>query len=76
MINFRRVSGSKGENFDIKATVIKDYQPMLCVFDILMLNGKVLSNKTLQERKEVLNDVFNPVEGRIKLSEYRLGHSK
>ena len=50
---------------------------MLCVFDILALNGCVLSNKPLRERKRVLDeDVFTPVEGRIVLSTYKEGSTK
>ena len=49
---------------------------MLCVFDILMLNDQVLSNKTLKERKEILADVFTPIEGRIEFSEYKLAGTK
>ncbi|ELU10753.1 hypothetical protein CAPTEDRAFT_17890 [Capitella teleta] len=69
--------GSKGEGFDIKSKDIADYQPMLCVFDILAMNGKVLSNKSLRERKRILdNDVFNPLEGRLVLSEYKEARTK
>ena len=45
------------------------YQPMLCVFDILLLNGEVLANRPMRERRSKLDDVFNPVEGRLKLSD-------
>jgi len=63
--------GSKGENFDIKSlTTASGYQPMMCVFDILECNGQVVSNRTLRERRLVLDDLFNPIEGRIMLSEY------
>ena len=43
---------------------------MLCVFDLLYLNGKVLANLPLRERRLKLADVFSPVEGRIMLSEF------
>jgi ATP-dependent DNA ligase len=64
-------SGSKGENFDIKSREVgaAGYQPMLCVFDILYLNGEVLVNRPLRERRSKLADVFNPVEGRLALSD-------
>ena len=55
---------------------LEDYQPMMCVFDILLLNGKVLSGKTLRERKQELADIFTPVEGRIQLSAYKEGRTK
>ncbi|XP_013776591.1 DNA ligase 4-like isoform X1 [Limulus polyphemus] len=58
--------GSKAENFDVKNLgPDNDYQPCLCVFDILLYNNKVLSNLSLRERLEYLKDVFEPVEGCI-----------
>lgn len=68
--------GSKGEGFDIKSSKLEGYQPMLCVFDILLLNDEVLTNKSLRDRRKILADVFNPVEGRICLSEYKEGQTK
>lgn len=62
--------GSKGENFDIKSKDAGIYQPMICVFDVLLFNGQVLTNRTLRERRRILEDVFEPVEGRIVISEY------
>ncbi|XP_064626451.1 DNA ligase 4-like [Lineus longissimus] len=68
--------GSKGENFDIKSTKeMENYHPCYCVFDVLMLNGKVWSNKPLTERLEALVEIFNPVEGRIFLAERRKGRT-
>jgi len=65
------IAGSKGENFDIKSRDVSGsgYQPMLCVFDILFLNGEVLANRPLRERRSKLVDVFNPIEGRLKFSD-------
>ena len=68
--------GSKGENFDIKSTNLVGYVPMLCVFDVLMINDKVLSNRPLRERKKLMLDVFEPVEGSIVFSEYKEGRTK
>ncbi len=69
-------SASKAENVDIKSANLTAYQPMLCVFDILMLNGEVLSNKPLRQRKEVLKTVFEPVDGTLVLSEWKDGKTK
>jgi DNA ligase-4 len=68
--------GSKGENFDIKSKELYDYQPCYCVFDVLMLNGQVWSNKPLSERLDAVEEIFNPVEGRIFLAERRKGRTK
>jgi len=58
---------SKGENFDIKSRdgTRTGYQPMMCVFDLLLLNGEVLTNQPLRQRRRKLADVFRPVEGRL-----------
>ncbi|KAK2178306.1 hypothetical protein NP493_548g00024 [Ridgeia piscesae] len=68
--------GSKGEQFDIKSTNLTTYQPMMFVFDILQYNHSVLSNKPLKERCKILKDVFDPIEGRIKVSEVKIGSTK
>lgn len=70
-------SGYKGQNLDMKSKENdQGFQPMICVFDILLLNGEVLSNKTLKERKKLLSQVFTPVKGRIILSEFREARTK
>ena len=74
--SFLPVTGTKGQQFDIKSMDTRDYQPMMCVFDVLMINDKVLSNKTLTERKEALKDVFNAIPGRIILSQCSKGKTK
>jgi len=63
-------TGTKGENFDIKSKDIAGYHPMLCVFDILLYNGQILANKPLRTRRQILDNVFNAVEGRLILSEF------
>lgn len=68
--------GSKGEQFDIKSTNLTMYQPMMFVFDILLYNDCVLSNKPLRERCKVLSDVFVAIEGRIKVSDIKEGTTK
>ena len=68
-----RRAGSKGEQFDIKSKDLKRYQPMMFVFDILLHNGRVLTNQPLRERRKILDRLFEPVEGRIQLSEVEEG---
>jgi len=46
------------------------YQPMMCVFDLLLLNGEVLANQPLRQRRRKLAEVFRPVEGRLILSNF------
>jgi len=46
------------------------YQPMMCVFDLLLLNGEVLTNQLLRQRRQKLADVFRAVEGRLLLSDF------
>ena len=49
---------------------------MLCVFDVLLLNDRVLTNQALRDRKRVIADVFNPVAGRLIVSEISTGKTK
>lgn len=63
-------------NTDIKRQQQEGYQPCLHVFDIVMLNDRVLTNLSLRERRKQLENVFEPEEGRILLSAYTEGKSK
>ncbi|KAL8610583.1 hypothetical protein ACOMHN_006302 [Nucella lapillus] len=66
--------GTKGEQFDIKSRDVveaKGYQPCLMVFDVLLYNGRVLSNLPLRERLTYLEKVVIPVVGRIQISEHK-----
>uniref|UniRef100_A0A2C9JHQ7 DNA ligase n=1 Tax=Biomphalaria glabrata TaxID=6526 RepID=A0A2C9JHQ7_BIOGL len=66
--------GTKGEQFDIKSRDVLErtgYQPCVQVFDVLLLNDKVLTNTPLRERLSLIDDVFTPVEGRIVKSVYK-----
>lgn len=63
---------SKSENFDVKHLRPGDFlRPCLVVFDCLMLNGEVLSKKSLRERIGVMEgDIFGEVEeGRCMMAE-------
>ena len=42
---------------------------MLYVFDILCINGEVLANRPLRERRSKLADVFTAVKGRLVMSD-------
>ncbi|XP_005097120.1 DNA ligase 4 [Aplysia californica] len=65
--------GTKGEQFDIKSRDCVErtgYQPCVQVFDVLLLNDRVLTNTPLRDRLPLLEDVFTPVKGRIIRSVY------
>ncbi|GFR84311.1 DNA ligase [Elysia marginata] len=66
--------GTKGEQFDIKSKDVLErtgYQPCIQVFDILLLNDRVLTNTALKDRLPLLEDVFTPIEGHIIRSVYK-----
>lgn len=46
-------------------------RPCLCVFDILLCNGQVLTNKPLCERLHYLENLFTPSEGIIMYTEQK-----
>ncbi len=58
------------DQYDIKSE--KEYENLtrcFCVFDILLLNDVVLTNKPLRERIQYLDKCFTSLEGRIKMLE-------
>ncbi|XP_068083258.1 DNA ligase 4 isoform X3 [Anabrus simplex] len=56
----------KGENIEVKSLKPDGYyRPCFCVFDILLLNDSVLTNKPLEERMKYLENVFTDAEGVI-----------
>lgn len=60
---------SKGEHLDVKNLKEDgDLQVCLVLFDIIYLNGQVLTNLPLSERLEKLKTVLIPLEGRIQFS--------
>ncbi|XP_059173254.1 DNA ligase 4-like [Physella acuta] len=66
--------GTKGEQFDVKSKDLVErtgYQPCVQVFDVLLLNDKVLTNSPLKDRLPLLKDVFTPITGRILTSTYK-----
>lgn len=57
-------------NTDIKHQREEGYQPCYYAFDLIMLNGRGLTNHPLKERLELLKTVFNEEEGRLLLSKH------
>ncbi len=56
-------------NIDVKTLKIGHVnQPCFYVFDIVFLNGQVLTNKPLSERAEILPEIIRPLEGVIMIS--------
>lgn len=64
-------------NFDVK-TLKHDsqHQPCLCVFDILLLNEKVLTNIPLQTRLNMLKGIISPKEGTLMISQIAEAYCK
>lgn len=51
-------------NIDVKKLQIGNiHQPCFCVFDIIYFNDQVLTNQPLEKRLNILNSVFEPLEG-------------
>lgn len=63
-------------NLDIKRQQQEGLQSCLHVFDIVLLNDKVLTNQPLKERKKILKTVFEPEEGRLLLSDVKEARTK
>lgn len=61
---------TKAMNTDIKHQREEGYQPCYYAFDLIMLNGRVLTNQPLKERLELLKTVFKEEEGRLFLSKH------
>lgn len=60
-----------GEHHDVK-NLRPDgpIQVCFCAFDLLLLNGRVLTNLPLRERKEMLAGVLRESPGRVILSSH------
>lgn len=65
--------GSKGMELDVKK--LKEsgrYQPCFCIYDVILLNDKILTNKPLKDRVSLLKRIFKElVPGTIVLSEIK-----
>ncbi|XP_060868826.1 DNA ligase 4 isoform X1 [Metopolophium dirhodum] len=55
---------TKAMNIDVKKLRIGNtHQPCFCVFDILYYNDRVITNLPLEKRLDILNTIFEPLEG-------------
>lgn len=53
-------------SYDVKNLRVNTlHRPCFCVFDILLLNDKVLSNEPLKERVNILNKIITDIDGVI-----------
>ena len=62
------LTATKAMNTNIKAQAQEGLQPCYHVFDLIMLNGKVLTNQPLRERLKEMETVVEVEEGRLLLS--------
>ncbi|GLG98951.1 DNA ligase 4 [Gryllus bimaculatus] len=61
---------TKGENIEVKALKESSgLKPCFCVFDVLMYNDQVVTNKPLEDRYALLKEIFIPEEGVVMLTE-------
>ncbi|KAJ8931141.1 hypothetical protein NQ314_015982 [Rhamnusium bicolor] len=69
----RKKFGSKGMTLDVKKLNAQGpYQPCFCVYDIILLNDNILTNRPLKERVAILRNIFKCLKpGTITLSEIR-----
>lgn len=63
-------------NTDIKRQQQEGYQPCYNIFDIVVLNDKVLTNKPLRERLQLLDTIIDPEEGRVQISQHTEARTK
>ncbi|XP_059090430.1 DNA ligase 4-like [Tigriopus californicus] len=68
----------KGDKMNIRGLKSDDpmYQQCLYAYDVLFLNGEVLTNKPLRERIEILKSVVQERKGRIHFAQRCQGSSK
>ena len=57
----------------VKHNFIRTFFQCLYVYDILLVNDKVLTNKPLRERAKILRDVIHPIPGRVQFSDIKIG---
>ncbi|XP_065310900.1 DNA ligase 4 [Dermacentor albipictus] len=68
---------SKASHVDVKSlTESSSLQPCFVAFDILLLNGQVVTNKPLQERVKLLDQAVVEVPGRILISKRQNGSTR
>ncbi|CAG9760821.1 unnamed protein product [Ceutorhynchus assimilis] len=70
--------GSKGMELDVKK--LKEsgrYQPCFCIYDIILLNDNILTNRPLRDRYNILRRVLkDTIPGTIALSEVKETHTQ
>ena len=61
----------KGQQMNIRHLAPDDpvYHQCLYAYDVLLVNDKVLTNRPLRERLEVLRKIINPVTNRVQISQ-------
>lgn len=65
---FQVLSQRIHRKYDIEKT-IKQIPIQMNIFDIVFLNGKLLFDKPLKERRKILEKIINPIKGKFQLSE-------
>lgn len=69
---------AKGYNLDVKKMHVDDVVNQQCfmVFDCLYHNGRVLTEEPLTERRQILESILEPIEGRVQISKVERGNCK
>lgn len=66
-----------GKNFDVKSLKFThEIQPCYCVFDILYVNGEILTNKPLLERFKIIEEIIQQEEGVLMISSKNIVKSR
>ncbi|MEM0333408.1 MAG: ATP-dependent DNA ligase [Candidatus Aenigmatarchaeota archaeon] len=65
---FQKISQRIKRKYEIEK-MVKEIPVELRIFDIIYYNGESLINKAFKERREILEKIVNPKEGKISLSE-------
>jgi DNA ligase-4 len=68
----------KGEQMNIRALAPDDamFHQCLYIYDIVYLNGKVLTNKPLRDRIALVESIVKPLDGRVQFAERKTGKTK
>lgn len=65
---FQQLSQRVHRKYDI-GEITKKIPIQINLFDIIYINGKLLFDKTLKERRKILEESFNPIPNEFQLSE-------
>jgi DNA ligase-1 len=66
-IPFQQLSQRLHRKYDIEK-MVKEIPVQVNLFDIIYLNGKMISDKPLKERREILEKIVKPIPGKFQLS--------